>query len=87
MFLSNRQTELNIHDDKWVFDPKWKEHDTQAQIKQDIAIWAQNEHERYSTHKRGSYVAFSQKSAIHMHIYPKATKSIAIRHKSSQAMS
>jgi hypothetical protein len=34
---------LNIHNDKWVFDPKWKEHDTQAQIKQDVAIWAQNE--------------------------------------------
>jgi hypothetical protein len=34
--------------------PKWKENDTQAQIKQDIAIWAQNEHVKDSTHKWGS---------------------------------
>jgi hypothetical protein len=29
----------------------------QAQIKQDIAISAQFEHERHSTHKRGSCIA------------------------------
>jgi hypothetical protein len=55
---------LNIHDDNRVFDPKWKENDTQAQIKQDIAIWAQNEQAKYSTHKRGSHLAFSQNIAI-----------------------
>jgi hypothetical protein len=49
----------------------------QAQIKQDIAISTQYEHERHSTHKRGSY-SILQKDAIHKHIYPKATKSIAI---------
>jgi hypothetical protein len=50
---------LNIHDDKWIFDPKWKEH--QAQIKQDIAISTQNEQERHSTHKRGSYSIFMKR--------------------------
>jgi hypothetical protein len=49
----------------------------QAQIKQEIAISTQFEHERHSTHKRGSYNIL-QKEAIHKHIYPKATKSIAI---------
>jgi hypothetical protein len=49
----------------------------QAQIKQDIAISAQFEHERHLTHKRGS-LAFLQKKGIHKHIYPKSTKSIAI---------
>jgi hypothetical protein len=50
----------------------------QAQNKQDIAISTQNEHERHSTHKRDPYSIFYQKKAIHKHIYPKATKSIAI---------
>jgi hypothetical protein len=27
---------LNIHNDKWVFDPKWKAHDIQPWIKHDI---------------------------------------------------
>jgi hypothetical protein len=51
----------------------------QAQIKQDIAISTQFEHERHSTHKR-DHIAFLQKEAIHKHIYiyPKATKSMAI---------
>jgi hypothetical protein len=40
----------------------------QAQIKHDIAISAQFEHERHSTHKRGSCIAFLQKKAIHKHI-------------------
>jgi hypothetical protein len=52
---------INIHDEKWVFDLQWKKHDIQAQIKQDIAIWAQFEHEMHSTRKRDSYVAFSKK--------------------------
>jgi hypothetical protein len=60
MLLHKVACRLNIHDYKWVFDPTWKEHDTQAQIKYDIAIQAQIEHERHSTHKRGSYIAFSQ---------------------------
>jgi hypothetical protein len=30
----------------------------QAQTKQDIAISTKNEHERHSTHKRGSYNIF-----------------------------
>jgi hypothetical protein len=34
----------------------------QAQIKQDIAISTQNEHERHSTHKRGSYSIFTKES-------------------------
>jgi hypothetical protein len=50
----------------------------QAQIKQDIALSTQFEHERHSTHKRGSYSILYKKKAIHKHIYPKATKSIAI---------
>jgi hypothetical protein len=50
----------------------------QAQIKQDIAISTQHEHERHSTHKRDSYSIFYKRKAIHNHIYPKATKSIAI---------
>jgi hypothetical protein len=33
----------------------------QAQIKQDIAISTQNEDERYSTHKIGSYNMFIKK--------------------------
>jgi hypothetical protein len=34
----------------------------QAQIKQDIAISTQIEHERHSTHKRGSYSIFTKRS-------------------------
>jgi hypothetical protein len=34
----------------------------QAQTKQDIAISTQNEHERYSTHKRGSYSILAKES-------------------------
>jgi hypothetical protein len=49
-----------------------------AQIKQDIAISTQNEHERHSTHKRGSYSIFIKESHPQAYIYPKATKSIAI---------
>jgi hypothetical protein len=33
----------------------------QAQIKQDIAISTQNEHERYSTHKSDSYSIFTKR--------------------------
>jgi hypothetical protein len=33
----------------------------QAQIKQDIAINTQNEHEWYSTHKRGPYSIFTKR--------------------------
>jgi hypothetical protein len=69
---------LNIHDDKWVFEPQMKRTWFQAQIKQDIVISAQFEHEMHSTHKRGSCIAFLQKKAIHKHIHPKATKSTAI---------
>jgi hypothetical protein len=50
----------------------------QAQIKQDIAISIQFEHERHSTHKWGSYSILYKKKAIHKHIYPKATKNIAL---------
>jgi hypothetical protein len=49
----------------------------QAQIKQDIAISIQFEHERHSTH-REDHIAFLQKEANHKHIYPKSTNSIAI---------
>jgi hypothetical protein len=48
----------------------------QAQSKQDIAISTKNEHERHSTHKRGSY-SILQKKTIQKHIYLKTT-SIAI---------
>jgi hypothetical protein len=34
----------------------------QAQIKQDIAISTQMEHERHSTHKRGSYSTFTKRT-------------------------
>jgi hypothetical protein len=59
--LHNVACRLNIHDDKWIFDPKWKTL-FQAQIKQDIAINTQIEHERRSTHKRGSYSIFTKRS-------------------------
>jgi hypothetical protein len=49
----------------------------QAQIKQDIAISTQNEHESILP-IREDHIAFIQKKAIHKHIYPKATKSISI---------
>jgi hypothetical protein len=45
----------------------------QAQNKQDIAISTQN-----VLPTREDHIAFLQKKAIHKHIYPKATKSIAI---------
>jgi hypothetical protein len=56
--LHKVECRLNIHDDKWIIDPKktW----FQEQIKQDIAISTQNEHERHSTHKRGSYNIFTK---------------------------
>jgi hypothetical protein len=41
---------------------------SQAQIKQDIAISTQNEHERHSTHKRGSYSIFTKRSHSQAHI-------------------
>jgi hypothetical protein len=50
----------------------------QAQIKQDIAISAQFEHERHLTHKRGSYSIFTKERYPQAYIYPKSTKSIAI---------
>jgi hypothetical protein len=49
----------------------------QAQIKQDITISTQFEHERHSTHKRGSYNIFTKRKPS-TSIYPKATKSITI---------
>jgi hypothetical protein len=49
----------------------------QAQIKQDIAISTQIEHERHLL-TRKDHITFLQKEAIHKHICPKATKSIAI---------
>jgi hypothetical protein len=52
---------LTIHDGKWIFDPKWKEHDSKHKIKQDLAISTQNQHERHSTHKRGSYSIFTKR--------------------------
>jgi hypothetical protein len=36
----------------------------QAQIKQDIAIAAQIDHERHSTHKRGSFSIFTKESYL-----------------------
>jgi hypothetical protein len=51
---------LNIHDHKWVFDPKSKEHGSKQKFKQDIAISAQFEHDRHSTHERGSYRIFTK---------------------------
>jgi hypothetical protein len=51
----------------------------QAQFKQDIAITTQNEHERHSTHKRGSYSIFIKRKPSTSIYIPKATKSIAIR--------
>jgi hypothetical protein len=68
---------LNIHDDRWIFD-QMKRTWFQAQTKEDIAISTQNEYERHSTHKRGSYSIFDKKKAIHKHIYPKAIQSIVI---------
>jgi hypothetical protein len=53
---------LNIHDDKWIFVPQMKRTWFQAQIKQDIAISTQFEHERHSTYKRESYSIFSKGS-------------------------
>jgi hypothetical protein len=41
----------------------------QAQIKQDIAISTQFEHERHSTHKRGSYSIFTKESHPQAYIY------------------
>jgi hypothetical protein len=49
----------------------------QVQIKQDIAISIQFEHERHSI-TREDHIAFLQKEVVHKHIYPKATKSIVI---------
>jgi hypothetical protein len=54
MLHNNIKCRLSIHDDNKVFDTKWKEHDFQTWIKQDIVNWAQNEHVRDSTHKRRS---------------------------------
>jgi hypothetical protein len=68
MLLHKITCRLNIHDENRVFVPEWKEHDTQAQIKQDIVISARNEHARDSTHKRRSNLAFSQNIAI-SHVY------------------
>jgi hypothetical protein len=48
-----------------------------TQIKQDIAISTQLEHERHSTHKRGSYSIFTKGSHPQAY-YPKATKSTTI---------
>jgi hypothetical protein len=42
MLLHKVKYGLNIHDDNKIFDPKWKKHESQAWIKQDISIWAQN---------------------------------------------
>jgi hypothetical protein len=51
----------------------------QAQIKKDIAISTQCEHERHSTHKRGSYSIFTKrKPSTSIYIYSKATKRIVI---------
>jgi hypothetical protein len=38
MLLHKVKCGLNIYDENKVFDSKWKEHDSQAWIKQDIAI-------------------------------------------------
>jgi hypothetical protein len=53
---------LNIHDEKMDLWCQMKRTWFQAQIKQDIAISTQFEHERHCTHKRGSYNIITKES-------------------------
>jgi hypothetical protein len=58
----------------------------QAQIKQDIAIRTQNEHERYSTHKRDSYSILTKRSHSQAYIsqsYPEHRYTFHEHHKQS----
>jgi hypothetical protein len=78
MLLHKVACRLNIHDVKWIFDPKWKEHVSKHKLSK-VWPWASKMNVKGILPTREDHKAFFNKVKPSTSIYiPKATKSIAI---------